>query len=92
MAKKRKKTSEDRKLPIPEGFISRMRSLLGEEETQLLADAMDGSPTVSIRINRKKVTDVNSFVSRFAEFGISPVPWCASGFYLDRRPDFILDP
>ena len=92
MAKKRKKTSEERKLPIPEGFITRMRSLLGEEETQLLVDAMDENPTVSIRINRRKVTDVNSFISRFAEFGPSPVPWCASGFYLDRRPDFILDP
>lgn len=77
---------------MPAGFISRMEGLIGEAETKLLADAIEDDPSVSIRINKKKVKDVETFMKRFAEYGPSPVPWCKSGFYLERRPDFILDP
>ena len=69
-----------------------MERLLGKDESVQLAAALDNTPSVSVRINRKKVANPVSFVDRFAGYGVRPVPWCRSGFYLDRRPDFVHDP
>lgn len=77
---------------IPEGFVRQMEDILGVEDSKLLINALGESPSVSIRVNRKKVTDPDTFIRRFAEYGISSVEWCESGFYLDKRPDFVLDP
>lgn len=77
---------------IPEGFVKQMEDILGVEDSKLLIKALEESPSVSIRVNRKKVTDPETFIQRFAEYGVSPVEWCESGFYLDKRPDFVLDP
>lgn len=77
---------------IPEGFVRQMEEILGAEDSKLLINALDEAPSVSIRINRKKVSDPETFIRRFAEYGVSPIEWCESGFYLDKRPDFVLDP
>lgn len=76
---------------IPSGFIEEMNLLLGEESSALI-EAIDSLPSVSIRFNRKKVSDPQRTLSRFAGFGPMEVEWCGSGFYLKSRPDFILDP
>lgn len=39
---------------------------------------------ISIRINSKKHTDINT--------NLKPVPWCPQGYYLPQRPVFTLDP
>lgn len=75
--------------PVPEGFAREMASLLGEEESVKLMDAIEDSPSVSIRVNRRKASIP---VSGTLPDGMEPVPWCESGFYLQQRPDFILDP
>lgn len=77
---------------LPERFLQQMERLLGPDEARQLADALDESPSVSIRVNRRKVQNPEKFIKRFAAFNPTPVPWCKSGFYLDRRPDFIHDP
>lgn len=77
---------------IPEDFIRNMESCIGAEEAAALADALKEEPSVSIRLNKKKVKDYDNFMKRFEKYGVSPVTWCRSGFYLRERPDFIHDP
>ena len=78
--------------PIPEGFVDEMKTLLGENEALLLAKALDDEPSTSIRLNRRKVKSLEALMERFGDYGPSPVEWCRSGFYLERRPDFVHDP
>lgn len=78
--------------PLPSTFIDRMTTILGDEETARLKTALDEKPSVSIRINRRKVGDPGAFMQHFSDYNPHPVPWCASGFYLDSRPDFVHDP
>lgn len=50
--------------------------------------AMTESPSVSLKLNKRKANDL-------AELGygsLEPVAWCPSGFYLDERPKFTLNP
>lgn len=50
--------------------------------------AMSEPPAVSIKLNRRKCKDP-------AELGygnLEPVVWCKSGFYLEERPKFTLNP
>lgn len=89
MSKKRYSASDT---PLPDAFIEEMKRQLGPEETALLVEELGREPSVSIRLNRRKVKDIAGFMRRFEEYGVSPVEWCDSGFYLDRRPDFIHDP
>lgn len=89
MSKKRKDIVSS---SVPEAFIKKMEALLGSDETSSLVSSLNDAPSVSIRINRAKVKDPDKFVTRFEEFGVSKVPWCKSGYYLDHRADFIHDP
>ena len=71
------------KTPIPEDFKTMLRDLTGCE-ANLLLEALEQPPLTSVRLNRRKnVTDFP---------GSSPVAWCESGLYLEKRPEFIFDP
>jgi len=67
----------------PDGFIKRIKSQKYIDSVALLKALEEPSP-VSIRINPGKWNNkpLNS----------EPVPWCNTGFYLDSRPSFTLDP
>lgn len=67
---------------LPASFIDYTRSLLGEEEYEKLAIALQQEPPVSIRLNRMKTEESLS----------NKVPWCAEGYYLDERLTFTFDP
>lgn len=72
---------------FPEKFISQINELLGEASPAFF-EAMQQSPSVSVKINRRKCTAA-------AECGFDktePVAWCPSGFYLPSRPVFTLNP
>lgn len=70
---------------LPLSFISQMRSLLGgEAETARLLDALEGEPSVSVRLNPGKPSP--------GPAGAEKVPWCPQGYYLTERPLFALDP
>lgn len=88
----KKSNKNARSIPLPPAFVDSVKDELGSKEGDALAAALDEVPSVSIRINRKKVEDVGEFMTRFTPYGPSPVEWCRSGFYLEQRPDFILDP
>lgn len=52
------------------------------------AEAMLLPPAVSLKINRRKLSDVGE-----AGYGeLEQVAWCRSGYYLDERPNFTLNP
>lgn len=71
---------------IPEEFLKRMASLLGEE-TEPFAQALCRPEPPAIRVNTLKVAP-----QRFAErspFPLEPVPWCPEGFLVldtEARP------
>ncbi len=70
-------------MKLPEEFIKRIES---QEyiDSAALSDALQRPSSVSIRINNSKWNKkpVNS----------KPVPWCSTGFYLETRPSYTLDP
>ena len=88
-----RKTFSSLALPdIPSGFVNYMSYVLGPEESTQLVAALEHAPSVSIRVNRKKVSDLISFIDRFKEFGPTPVEWCDTGYHLLTRPKFVNDP
>ena len=64
-------------------FVTRTRSLFGEERFARFSDALNDSPVVSIRYNSVKYLPEN--------IG-NPVPWASHAEYLDTRPLFTGDP
>lgn len=66
---------------MPVQLPIRIRELLGNEAEELV-QALRGSPPTSIRLNPHKTNALPG----------TPVPWCATGRYLESRPRFTLDP
>lgn len=66
---------------LPENFVNRITAQY-PAESQSFIEALDQDPIVSIRINPEKEIS----------FGDEKVPWCSTGFYLNVRPSFTLDP
>lgn len=50
--------------------------------------AMSGPPVVSVKLNRRKAAEV----TEIGYGALEPVKWCSSGYYLDNRPNFTLNP
>lgn len=72
------------KINLPEAFESRMKTTLGEMDFQAFREALDKEPRVSLRKNPYKTFE--------AEIAMTAVPWSSSGFFLEERPSFTLDP
>ena len=68
---------------LPEEFGCRIRQQFGEESNDFLNSLEQGAAT-SVRINPRKFS--------FRGDKLQSVPWCPSGFFLDERPVFTLDP
>jgi len=69
------------KLPVP--FIKQTQALLGEKEYTKLECALQEESPVSIRVNNMK---------SFSHEETNSVPWCSTGFYLNKRLTFTFDP
>lgn len=69
---------------LPEQFAANMLTLLGDEGFRRLQEALDGEPSVSVRLNRAKCGA--------ATVAGTQVPWCGDGFYISQRPAFTFDP
>lgn len=67
-----------------------MRDELGVDEAEMLAEALRGIPSVSIRINAAKCRQETRI--SLTERSKGPVEWCADGLRFESRPDFISDP
>lgn len=68
---------------LPEKFRLRITNQKNIDADSLLK-ALEEPSAVSIRINSSK------WIGKPAN--AEPVPWCSTGFYLDDRPSFTLDP
>lgn len=64
-----------------------MEALLGEEAEDFSA-SMEQTPSVSIKLNRRK--EMLPEMIGYEE--MMPVKWCRSGYYLPSRPKFTLNP
>ena len=73
---------------LPIEFIEQTNSLLGQTEAGRLIDVLRTESPISIRLNGKKYQELLPSVGQLSE----QVPWCASGYYLDKRPAFTFDP
>ena len=62
---------------LPEGFVLRMKKLL-VAEFDAFAASYDRLRNVGLRRNPQKGAQL-----ALPEFGLTPVPWCADGFYYD---------
>ena len=63
---------------LPEGFILRMQSLLGEEYAAFSA-SFDRPLCTGLRLNPLKT----GFTGDLSRFSLSPVPWCPTGYVYD---------
>jgi 16S rRNA C967 or C1407 C5-methylase (RsmB/RsmF family)/NOL1/NOP2/fmu family ribosome biogenesis protein len=68
---------------LPDEFLNRLDSQKYIDKEALL-EALEGSSPVSIRINPSKWNK--------KPLSSEPVPWCKTGYYLDTRPSYTLDP
>ncbi len=71
-------------IQLPIAFEAQMRSILGDQEFEEFKTAVDHAPRTSIRLNPEK--------SFFPKWKKSPIPWSETGFFLNERPSFTLDP
>ncbi|MEG2156762.1 MAG: rRNA cytosine-C5-methyltransferase [Bacteroidaceae bacterium] len=69
---------------LPKKFELYTRTLIGNEEYDLLEKALGEPSSVSIRLNTKKTT------SKPKETKL--VPWASDAYYLNNRPAFTFDP
>lgn len=73
-------------MQLPVDFSENMCQLLGKEAYQALAEALQGEPPVSIRVNPWKWGNAPLADSEGA------VPWAEGATYLSGRPAFTFDP
>ncbi len=77
-------------IPIPIPFEIQLRRELSEHDAQSLIEALDGEPTIAIRVNPYKMTSLDEVGEKWGET-IEQVPWSRYGFYLSDRPQFTFD-
>lgn len=69
---------------LPEKFENRMKSMLGETEYAEFVSAWETAPVYSgIRINQLKADAAEHVMRVTGE--LERVPWCASGYYIDKK-------
>lgn len=65
---------------------------VGTDNAGICFDAIQTSPSVSVRLNPSKVADPESFVRNCFGEGCERVSWSPYGYFLPARPQFTLDP
>ena len=60
---------------------------MGEERFERYLQSFEEEPPVSIRVNPRKMAE-----GRWQIAEGTPVPWCRNGYYLQKRPNFTMDP
>ncbi len=86
---------------LPISLIQSLRGLPGFKEESFVQTHEAGSSLVSIRINDRKLPNIDQLMNREHPEGASndfipvisgPVPWSRHGYYLNSRPSFTFDP
>jgi NOL1/NOP2/sun family putative RNA methylase len=66
-------------IDLPAAYLSQMETLLGEDYPAFLA-SLEGQPKAGLRVNTLKLSTEK--LSAIFPSGLSPIPWCASGFQI----------
>lgn len=74
------------RIAIPEAFVARLRSDLGEAEAAELLVALEGESPTAIRFNPYKMSAPPE-----EREGVESIPWSRYGYYLSQRPSFTYD-
>ncbi|NLY92200.1 MAG: hypothetical protein GX081_11435 [Firmicutes bacterium] len=70
-------------MKLPEEFLAKMESLMGKEEYETFIKELKRKVMIhSLRVNTKKIS-VAEF-RRIFPYDLTPVPWCAEGFYYPK--------
>jgi NOL1/NOP2/sun family putative RNA methylase len=79
-------------MKLPQHFIESIKHVKGfdKEAFETVHDADE--QVTSIRIHPKKTTNLKLQIGDTDIQNLVPVPWCAYGYYLEKRPSFTLDP
>ncbi|MGN6435508.1 MAG: methyltransferase RsmF C-terminal domain-like protein [Agriterribacter sp.] len=84
---------------IPGALIESLQNVEGFSKESFMAVHASNEQVTSVRINPDKkntqpdVVVKDEVLAALSEHAnVSPVPWCATGFYLSQRPSFTLDP
>ena len=72
---------------LPAAFTEITRQLMGEERFERYLQSFEEEPPVSIRVNPRKMAE-----GKWQIDDGTPVPWCRNGYYLQKRPNFTMDP
>lgn len=72
---------------LPEQFLNRMQSILGEDYEQYLS-GFDTTYGQTLRVNRLKTTPAELF----RRFTFEPVSWCENGFYYEGEERLSIHP
>lgn len=72
---------------IPSTFLDEIAKLPGLDPVAF-AQAMENPPVVSVKLNRRKA----SGIEEVGYGALEPVKWCRSGYYIEQRPNFTLNP
>lgn len=73
----------NKNIKLPEAFCERMQKLLGQEAEDFFSSFERGRE-YGLRYNPLKFTSQKEFEEKLAKelgYGLSPVPWCAQGYY-----------
>lgn len=72
---------------LPQGFTDYLLQHWEASDVEALVQGLEGEPTVSIRINPRRLP-----AEVLPEGADGRVPWCPEGIYLSGRPLFTADP
>ncbi len=72
---------------LPKDFEHFFRECWREDDVQTLVQGLDSAPSVSIRLNTKRMP-----IDAEPKGADGHVPWCPEGIYLKERPVFTADP
>lgn len=73
-------------MSLPTAFCARMRALLGDEQAPVFLESFWAPRAHGLRVNPRYPAGKDHPAHRY--FTLTPVPWCAEGFYYpaDERP------
>ena len=77
---------------LPVAFTEKTRQLMGEERFERYLQSFEEEPPVSIRVNTRTHPQSLPEGGEFEVVGGEPVPWCRNAFYLQKHPNFTMDP
>lgn len=79
-------------LHLPESFLNSLQQVTGFSRESFVQEHLTAAKVTSVRFNPFKCQQADLLFAKQNLPLTSQVPWCATGYYLQSRPLFTLDP